>query len=206
MKKLIYRWSKRVLDCVTACVLLLLLSPLLLVVALSVASRLGRPVLFRQERPGLHGRPFELLKFRTMNEARDAMGVLLPDAERLTPFGRMLRKLSLDELPTLWNVARGDMSLVGPRPLLMRYLERYSEDQARRHEVRPGVTGWAQVSGRNALSWDEKFAHDVWYVDHASFILDLRILFKTIWVVFRRHGVSHGGHATMPEFRGRNRS
>lgn len=202
----IYHSIKRVVDCVIASILLVLLSPVVALVAILVAWRLGRPVLFRQLRPGLGGRPFELLKFRTMSDARDAHGELLPDAQRLTAFGRFLRKVSLDELPTLWNVARGDMSLVGPRPLLMQYLERYSEEQARRHEMRPGVTGWAQVHGRNAISWDEKFAHDVWYVDHASFFLDLRILIKTIWVVFRRQGVSHGGHATMPEFRGSPRS
>ena len=159
-------------------------------------------MLFRQTRPGLHGQPFEMVKFRTMTDARDADGHLLPDAERLTSFGRFLRGASLDELPELWNVLRGEMSLVGPRPLLMRYLGRYTPEQARRHAVRPGITGLAQVSGRNALSWDEKFALDLEYVDRVSFGLDVRILLRTLAKVVRREGISAGQHATMPEFMG----
>jgi lipopolysaccharide/colanic/teichoic acid biosynthesis glycosyltransferase len=193
---------KRALDLAAAVGGLLLLSPVLAVLALLVRRRLGSPVLFRQLRPGLHGRPFLLLKFRTMRDAVDASGEPLPDEQRLTPFGRWLRATSLDELPTLWNVARGDMSLVGPRPLLMEYLPRYSPGQARRHEVRPGITGWAQVNGRNALSWDEKFRLDVWYVDHRSLGLDLRILWMTLRKVFVREGISHAGHVTMEKFRG----
>jgi lipopolysaccharide/colanic/teichoic acid biosynthesis glycosyltransferase len=193
---------KRAFDAIVAGAALLVLSPLLLILAATVAVKLGRPVLFRQQRPGLGGRPFELIKFRTMTDATDARGRVLPDAERLTPFGRWLRSTSLDELPELWNVLTGDMSLVGPRPLLMAYLPRYSIRQARRHEVRPGLTGWAQVNGRNSLSWDEKFELDVWYVDNHTFLLDLRILGATVLQVVRRHGISSEGHATMPEFQG----
>lgn len=186
--------------------LLLLTAPLWLpalgAVALLVRLKLGRPVLFRQRRPGRQGRVFELVKFRTMTDARDAQGRLLPDAQRLTRFGRLLRSSSLDELPEVLNVLKGEMSLVGPRPLLVQYLERYTPEQARRHEVPPGLTGWAQVNGRNALSWEEKFRLDVWYVDHRSLWLDLRILFLTVWQVLRRHGVSAPGDATMPEFMG----
>ena len=160
-------------------------------------------MLFRQDRPGLHGRPFEVLKFRTMLDAAGPDGRPLPDAERLTGLGRFLRRTSLDELPQLWNVLRGDISLVGPRPLLMQYLPRYSPEQARRHEVCPGITGWAQVNGRNALTWEEKFELDVWYVDHWSLALDLRILAMTAWRVLRGAGVAQAGHATMPEFMGR---
>jgi lipopolysaccharide/colanic/teichoic acid biosynthesis glycosyltransferase len=163
---------------------------------------MGPPVFFRQLRPGLHGRPFRVVKFRTMADARDARGGLLPDAARLTAVGRVLRATSLDELPQLWNVLRGELSLVGPRPLLMQYLPRYSPEQARRHDVLPGVTGWAQVHGRNALSWEDKFALDVWYVDHWSPWLDLRILAATLLHVARREGISQPGHATMPEFLG----
>ena len=193
---------KRAFDVAAAAVGLVVLSPVLAGVALAVRLRLGAPVLFRQERPGLHGRPFIMLKFRTMTDARDAAGRLLPDAERLTPLGRLLRSTSLDELPELWNVLRGDMSLVGPRPLLVRYLDRYTPEQARRHEVRPGLTGWAQVNGRNALTWEEKFALDVWYVDHASLALDLKILLLTLRRVLAREGISAAGEATMPEFTG----
>lgn len=176
----VYRCTgKRIFDLLIALPALILLSPLLTVLALLVRVNLGAPVLFRQRRPGLHGKPFEMVKFRTMTDARDASGVLLPDAERLTAFGRFLRSTSLDELPELWNVVRGDMSLVGPRPLLMQYLPLYTPEQARRHDVRPGVTGWAQVNGRNAISWEQKFAYDVWYVDNLSFWLDLKILWLT---------------------------
>ena len=194
--------GKRLLDTSVTALGLVVLSPVLGAVALAVASRLGRPVLFRQIRPGLHGRPFEMVKFRTMTDVRGPDGELLPDADRLTPFGRFLRSSSLDELPELWNVLKGDMSLVGPRPLLMRYLDRYTSEQARRHEVRPGITGLAQVSGRNALSWEDKFALDVWYVDNRSLALDMKILAQTLLRVVRRDGVSAADHATMPEFTG----
>ncbi len=193
---------KRLFDLLISLLLLILLSPVLLVVAWLVRQRLGTPVLFRQRRPGMGAQPFEMMKFRTMANAHGPDGNLLPDAERLTAFGRFLRASSLDELPGLINVLKGDMSLVGPRPLLMQYVPLYSPTQARRHEVRPGITGWAQVNGRNALSWDEKFAHDVWYVDHRSFLLDLKILFMTAGKVLRRDGISAVGEATMPVFRG----
>ncbi len=193
---------KRLLDLVCSLSALLALVPLLAVLALLVRVKLGAPVLFVQERPGRGGQLFRMLKFRTMTDARDAAGALRPDAERLTRFGRWLRATSLDELPELWNVLRGDMSLVGPRPLLAHYLPRYSPEQARRHEVRPGITGWAQVNGRNALSWDDKFRLDVWYVDHRSFALDLRILALTVSKVLRRDGISAAGEATVPEFLG----
>jgi lipopolysaccharide/colanic/teichoic acid biosynthesis glycosyltransferase len=170
-----------------------------------VRSKLGAPVFFRQQRPGLHGKPFMMVKFRTMTDAHDAAGNLLPDADRLPAFGRFLRSSSLDELPELWNVVRGDMSLVGPRPLLMRYLPLYTPEQARRHAVRPGVTGWAQVNGRNAISWEQKFALDVWYVDHLTLWLDLRILGMTVGKIFKREGISQAGQATMEEFRGSGR-
>jgi len=189
---------KRVIDVVGSAVLLVVLSPVVAVVALAVAVALGRPVLFRHVRPGRGAVPFELLKFRTMRDARDADGRPLPDAERLTRLGRMLRATSLDELPELWNVLRGDMSLVGPRPLLTEYLAHYTADEARRHEVRPGITGWAQVNGRNDLPWDEKLALDVWYVEHRTLLLDLRILLRTLVVPFRRAGISRSGHATAP--------
>lgn len=193
---------KRGFDIAVSAIALAIFSPLILILALLVRSRLGSPVLFRQKRPGLHGRSFDMVKFRTMIDARGKDGALLPDEERLPPFGRWLRSTSLDELPELWNVLRGDMSLVGPRPLLMDYLPRYSRWQARRHETRPGVTGWAQVNGRNALSWPEKFNLDVWYVDNRSFWLDLRILFRTVLSVLRRDGISATGEATMPGFQG----
>lgn len=181
---------------------LLVLSPIIAVVAVLIRWKLGSPVLFRQVRPGLCGRPFEMIKFRTMRDALDRAGQPLPDSERLTGLGRALRASSLDELPELWNVVRGDMSLVGPRPLLMDYLPLYTPLQARRHEVRPGITGWAQVNGRNALGWDDKFRLDVWYVDNRSFWLDLKILALTAWKVVRRDGISAAGEATMPRFTG----
>lgn len=193
---------KRLFDIVLTLIGLLLLSPAAIVVALFVRARIGSPVLFRQQRPGLNGRPFQMIKFRTMSDARDDSGELLPDADRLPRFGRLLRATSLDELPELWNVLKGDMSLVGPRPLLMEYLPLYSEEQARRHEVRPGVTGWAQVNGRNALSWEEKFALDVWYIDNRSFWLDLKILWLTVMAVLRPRGISQPGQATMERFLG----
>ncbi|WP_411280390.1 sugar transferase [Gemmatimonas sp.] len=193
---------KRALDLAVATAALLVAAPLLLLVAIAVRVNLGSPVLFRQQRPGLHGRSFTMVKFRTMRDAigRDARP--LPDTDRLTPFGTLLRSTSLDELPELWNVLRGEMSLVGPRPLLMEYLDRYTPEQNRRHEVRPGVTGWAQVHGRNALSWDERFRLDVWYVEHRSLRLDLQILVRTLAIVLRRTGVSAKGEATMSVFEG----
>lgn len=194
---------KRLFDVVVALCALALLSPLLVVLSLLIRRRLGSPILFRQVRPGKDGKPFEMLKFRSMTDARDTDGSLLPDADRLTPFGQFLRSTSLDELPELWNVLKGDMSLVGPRPLLMEYLPLYSPEQARRHEVRPGVTGWAQVNGRNALSWEEKFALDIWYVDNRSLRLDLKIIVATIGKVLKRSGISADGEATMPRFDGR---
>ncbi len=193
---------KRSIDIVIAAATLLIASPVLLLVAIAVRVNLGSPVLFRQQRPGLHKRPFTMVKFRTMRDAIGRDGRPLPDVDRLTPFGTLLRSTSLDELPELWNVLRGDMSLVGPRPLLMEYLDRYTPEQARRHEVRPGVTGWAQVHGRNALSWDERFRHDVWYVEHQSLTLDLQILMRTLTMVLRRTGVSAKGEATMSAFEG----
>ena len=196
------RRGKRWLDVLGACSGLLLTAPVISLAAAAVRWRMGSPVLFRQQRPGLWGRPFPMLKLRTMRDAVDASDQVLPDVERLTSLGRRLRATSIDELPELWNVLRGDMSLVGPRPLLIEYLDRYTPEQARRHEVRPGITGWAQVSGRNALSWEEKFELDLWYVDHVSLGLDLRILWRTVWAVVARDGVSAAEHATMPEFRG----
>lgn len=193
---------KRLLDLTVVFVIGLPMVVVGLALAAVVRLKLGSPVLFSQVRPGLHGHPFRLIKFRTMTDARDESGRVLPDAERLTGFGRMLRASSLDELPELWNVLRGEMSLVGPRPLLMQYLDRYTPRQARRMEVRPGITGWAQVNGRNALSWEERFELDVWYVDNRSLLLDLKILALTALSVVRREGVSAQGHATMPEFLG----
>lgn len=194
---------KRLFDIVASALGLLLLSIVIAVVAWKIRCKLGSPVLFRQVRPGLDGKPFEMIKFRTMRDAVDAQGNSLPDAERMTPFGSFLRASSLDELPELWNVLKGDMSLVGPRPLLMEYLPLYSPEQYRRHEVRPGVTGWAQINGRNALSWEEKFKLDVWYVDNRSLWLDLKILFLTIKKVVVRDGISAEGEVTMPKFTGR---
>lgn len=193
---------KRVIDIVGAASGLILLSPVIMLCAIAVARSMGRPVLFRQQRPGQGGRPFDMVKFRTMSDARGPDGRLLPDGERLTRVGRFLRSTSLDELPELWNVLVGDMSLVGPRPLLMAYLDRYTLGQARRHDVKPGVTGWAQVNGRNAISWEEKFALDTWYVDNQSLRLDLRILFATVMQVIRRKGINSAQAATMPEFLG----
>lgn len=193
---------KRLFDLLASAIGLLLLAVPLALLAWQVRRKLGSPVLFTQVRPGLHGKPFRMVKFRTMTDARDASGALLPDAQRLTPFGRFLRASSLDELPELWNVLRGEMSLVGPRPLLMEYLPLYSPEQARRHEVRPGITGWAQVNGRNAISWADKFALDVWYVDHRSLWLDVRILWLTVRKVLVRDGISAAGEATMPRFEG----
>lgn len=195
------RFGKRGFDVGAAAAGLVLLAPLLGVVAVVVRCQMGRPVLFRQRRPGLKGQVFQLVKFRSMSDRRDGQGNLLPDAERLTRFSRFLRSTSLDELPELWNVLKGDMSLVGPRPLLVQYLDRYTPEQARRHHVRPGITGWAQVNGRNAVRWDERFALDVWYVDHVSLWLDLRILLRTVLSVLSRRGVSAEGEATMPEFK-----
>jgi lipopolysaccharide/colanic/teichoic acid biosynthesis glycosyltransferase len=194
--------SKRLFDLLAASLGLLILSPVVVLVALLVRIFHGAPVLFRQQRPGYKGRPFYIYKFRTMTDARDAGGNLLPDAERLTPLGRFLRASSLDEFPAFLNVLRGEMSLVGPRPLLMEYLPRYSPEQMRRHEVLPGITGWAQVNGRNALTWEEKFRLDVWYVNHWSFGLDIKILFLTVWKVIRREGISQPGHATAEIFMG----
>lgn len=193
---------KRLLDIAGASLGLVLLSPLLLIVALAVGLMLGRPVIFSQLRPGLHGKPFRMYKFRSMTNERDELGNLLPDSQRLTAFGRLMRGSSLDELPELWNVVKGDMSLVGPRPLLLEYLPLYSTEQALRHEVRPGITGWAQVNGRNAITWDQKFQLDVWYVRNRSLILDLQILWMTLVKVLRRDGINHGGEATMPRFTG----
>ncbi len=193
---------KRSIDVMVSAGALILLSPLFLALALAVRLKLGSPVLFRQQRPGLYGKPFILYKFRTMTEARDIQGRLLPDAERLTLFGRWLRTTSLDELPELWNVLKGDMSLVGPRPLLMEYLHVYTPEQMRRHDVRPGITGWAQVNGRNALTWEARFELDGWYVDHVSLWLDARILWLTLVSVLKREGISAEGHVTMPKFTG----
>lgn len=197
-------FGKRTLDLTAAALGLLLLSPLLALLALLVRFKLGSPVLFRQQRPGLHGKPFMLIKFRTMTDARDAAGNLLPDAQRLTPFGRFLRKTSLDELPELWNVVKGEMSLVGPRPLRMEYLPLYSSEQAQRHAVLPGITGWAQVNGRNALTWEDKFKLDVWYVDHLCAGLDARTLWLTLGKVIKSDGICADGEATMSRFAGNN--
>jgi sugar transferase EpsL len=196
------RWGKRTVDLIGLAALLPAVLPLILIISAAVRLTLGSPVLFRQVRPGLRGKPFCIYKFRTMRDWSDASGGLLPDAERLTRFGQLLRSTSLDELPSLWNVLLGEMSLIGPRPLLMEYVPLYSVQQARRHEVRPGVTGWAQVNGRNALTWDDKLRLDVWYVDHVSLVLDLRILACTVWRVLRREGISAQGHATVPRFTG----
>jgi sugar transferase EpsL len=194
---------KRLCDLIATALGLLLIWPLVIVLALLVRIKLGSPVLFRQTRPGLYGKPFMMYKFRTMLDARDKQGDLQPDDLRLTRFGRFLRSASLDELPELYNVLKGEMSLVGPRPLLMDYLPLYTSEQARRHEMRPGITGWAQVNGRNAISWDEKFKLDVWYVDNQSFWLDLKILWLTFVKVFKREGISQEGQATMTKFAGR---
>ena len=196
------RSGKRLFDVVVGTAMFLVLLPLMTVTAALVACFLGRPVFFRQARPGKDGKPFEMVKFRTMTDARDANGTLLPDDQRLTRLGRWLRASSLDELPELINVLRGEMSLVGPRPLLLRYLDRYTPEQFRRHEVPPGITGWAQVKGRNAISWDQKFAYDLWYVDHYGFWVDIGILIRTALRLVMPTGISAAGHATMPEFLG----
>jgi sugar transferase EpsL len=194
--------EKRLFDLFCTAVIVLLVSPVLLIIAALVWMVHGRPVLFRQQRPGYRARPFYIYKFRTMTDRTDEHGFPLPDSARLTPLGRFLRSTSLDEFPELFNILRGEMSLVGPRPLLMQYLARYSPEQARRHDVLPGMTGWAQINGRNALTWPDKFKLDVWYVDHWSFWLDLKILLLTVWKVIRREGISQPGHATMEEFLG----
>lgn len=194
---------KRFFDIFISALCLVILSPVFIIVVWLVHQRLGSPVLFRQTRPGLNGTPFEMVKFRTMRDAVDANGNPLPDANRMTAFGNKLRNSSLDELPELWNVLKGDMSLVGPRPLLMQYLPLYNEEQARRHEVRPGVTGWAQINGRNAISWEDKFKLDVWYVDNRSFWLDFKILLLTAKKVFIREGISANGHVTIAPFTGK---
>ena len=196
------RTTKRLFDLLVSLLLLILLSPVMLVTAVLVRVKLGRPVLFSQERPGLNGKLFRLFKFRTMRDSYDNQGKPLPDEQRLTRFGRFLRASSLDELPELVNVLKGEMSLVGPRPLLTAYLERYTPEQARRHEALPGITGWAQVNGRNALTWEDKFRLDVWYVDHQSFWLDLKILFLTLRKALKREGINAPGSATAPEFMG----
>jgi sugar transferase EpsL len=196
------KFLKRSIDLAATAIALTLISPLIIPIAILVKLKLGSPVLFAQERPGYQGKIFKMYKFRTMTDERDAEGNLLPDSDRLTPFGQSLRSSSLDELPELFNVLKGDMSLVGPRPLLVRYLERYTPEQSRRHEVKPGITGWAQVNGRNAISWEEKFKLDVWYVDNVSLWLDVKILVLTIWKVLRRDGISQEGNATMEEFTG----
>lgn len=196
------KYTKRLLDFLISLLAVAMLSPLLLVIAIAVRVKLGGPVLFCQERPGKDGKIFKLYKFRTMTGERDAEGNLLPDAQRLTRFGKCLRATSLDELPELWNILRGDMSLVGPRPLLVKYLPLYNERQRRRHDVRPGLTGWAQVHGRNAISWEEKFELDLWYVEHLSFRTDVKIFFDTFRAVFSRRGVNSAASATMEEFKG----
>ena len=196
------KFFKRLFDIIASVSGLIFLSPVFLLLIYLIRKNLGEPVFFTQERPGKDGKPFKMIKFRSMRDAVDKNGNPLPDSERLTPFGKKLRATSLDELPELWNVLKGEMSLVGPRPLLMSYLPLYNEFQNRRHEMRPGVTGWAQVNGRNAISWDEKFAHDIWYIDHYSFWLDMKILFLTVKKVFIKEGISAEGEATMPYFTG----
>jgi sugar transferase EpsL len=194
--------GKRLLDLALTIPMLILLSPVLVLIALLVRLKLGPTILFLQQRPGRHGKPFTVYKFRSMTNDRDSQGNLLPSDERLTSFGRFLRSTSLDELPELFNVLKGEMSLVGPRPLLMRYLDRYTPEQMRRHEVKPGITGWAQVNGRNAITWEQKFTLDVWYVDHQSIGLDLKIIAMTVWKILKREGISPPGRATMEEFMG----
>jgi sugar transferase EpsL len=196
------RWGKRFFDLVLTIPGLIVLAPWMAIIALLVRGKIRGPVFFRQKRPGLYGKSFTLYKFRTMIDVRDDQNKCFPDIKRLTSIGRILRRLSLDELPELWDIIKGDMSLVGPRPLLMQYLERYTPEQARRHEVKPGITGWAQVNGRNALTWEERFKLDVWYVDHVSFLLDVKILALTVWKVIKREGINQPGHATMKEFMG----
>ena len=197
------RWGKRFFDLVLTITLLIVLAPLMALIALLVRLNLGNPIIYRQIRPGLHGKSFTCYKFRTMTEDLDGQGDLLPDKERLTGLGKFLRRASLDELPELWNVLKGDMSLVGPRPLLIGYLDRYTPEQAKRHEVKPGITGWAQVNGRNAITWEDKFKHDVWYVENRNFSLDIKIIFMTILKVIKGEGINQPGEATMEEFKGR---
>jgi len=199
------RIAKRLLDLIGSFFGLILLSPLLILLAIVIYFKLGRPVFYKQERPGLYGHPFILYKFRSMTQEVDKEGQPLSDEERLMPFGKFLRRWSLDEFPELWNVFRGDMSLVGPRPLLMEYLPRYSADQRRRHDVKPGLTGWAQINGRNAVTWDDRFRLDLWYVDHRSFWMDIKILVRTLFHFLKREGITEGGHATMPKFLGSTR-
>lgn len=196
--------TKRVIDIICATIGLAALGPMMLLIAILVRRKLGKPVLFRQVRPGLDGKPFEMLKFRTMRDACDKHGNPLPDEQRITPFGQFLRSTSIDELPELINVIRGEMSLVGPRPLLTEYLPLYSEEQKHRHDVRPGITGWAQINGRNAISWKKKFELDLWYVKNQSFGLDIKILFLTLWKVFKRSGISQQGRLTIEKFNGKN--
>lgn len=195
-------YKKSIFDLVISLPAFIFLSPLMAFIAILVRIRLDSPVLFRQKRPGLHGKTFTLYKFRTMTNERDVQGNVLPDSERIPSFGRFLRNTSLDELPELFNVLRGDMSLVGPRPLLMQYLDRYTPEQARRHDVKPGITGWAQVNGRNAISWEDKFKLDVWYVDHQSFRLDLKIIRLTVWAILKGEGINQPGQATVEYFKG----
>lgn len=193
---------KRLFDTISSAAGLIVISPPLVVLAVLVRLKLGSPILFRQQRPGLGGKAFVIYKFRTMTDQRDASGNLLPDEQRLPAFGRFLRSTSFDELPELLNVLKGDMSIVGPRPLMMKYLERYSPEQARRHEVKPGITGWAQINGRNAISWEDKFKLDVWYVDNWTFWLDMKIIFNSVWMVIAREGITQQGRTTMDEFMG----
>jgi sugar transferase EpsL len=197
------KFIKRLLDIVASLSALLLLMPVLLLLALLVLINFGWPVLFIQTRPGLNGSSFVMIKFRTMTDARDSSGRLLPNSERLTPFGRLLRSTSLDELPELWNVLKGDMSLVGPRPMLMEYLPLYSSSQARRHEVRPGITGWAQINGRNSICWEKKFELDIWYIENYSLWLDFKILYMTLWIVIARKNINSTGEISMPKFTGK---
>ena len=195
---------KRIFDLILVSLAAPFWVPVIFILALLVSYKLGTPIYFIQTRPGHNEKPFRNMKFRTMTDERDENGILLPDAERVTTFGRFLRSTSLDELPELFNVLKGDMSLVGPRPLLMQYLDRYTPEQARRHEVKPGITGWAQVNGRNAITWEKKFELDVWYVDHRSLWLDIKIIGMTIWKILKREGINHPGQATMEEFKGTN--
>lgn len=203
---MIRSFAKRTVDIIISFVGLVILSPVVVTMAIVIRAKLGSPVLFGQQRPGLGGKGFVLYKFRTMTDRRDASGRLLPDEQRLPAFGRFLRSTSIDELPELFNVLKGDMSIVGPRPLMMKYLGRYTPEQARRHEVRPGITGWAQINGRNAISWEDRFKLDVWYVDNWSLWLDLRILAGTVWMVIKREGITQQDRATMDEFMGTART
>lgn len=197
---------KRTFDFIVSFIALIVLSPVILITAFLIRLKIGSPVVFKQQRPGLNGIPFYVYKFRSMTDERDKKGELLPDDIRLTSFGKIIRKLSLDELPQLWNVLKGDMSFVGPRPLLMEYISLYNETQMRRHEVRPGITGWAQVNGRNTITWEKKFEYDVWYVDNQSFLLDMKILIMTVMKVFKSEGISQNGQATMTKFKGESTS